>query len=97
MAQQNRLGIGFIGSGFITKFHIQSMVGVRDADVRAVWSPNPAHAAAATALAHKLEVGAATTHTSIESMVADPAVDAICAVTRTGRIDVRGAPGAVSK
>lgn len=71
------LGIGFIGSGFITKFHIQSMVGVRDADVRGVWSPNPAHADAATALARKLDVGAATAHTSIESMVADPAVDAI--------------------
>ena len=35
-----RLGIGFVGSGFITRFHIQSMVGVRGADVRGVWSPN---------------------------------------------------------
>ena len=24
------LGIGFVGGGFITKFHIQSMIGVRD-------------------------------------------------------------------
>ena len=41
-----RLGIGFVGSGFITKFHIQSMLGVRDADVRGVWSPNAEHAKA---------------------------------------------------
>ena len=34
------LGIGFIGSGFNTRFHIRSWVGVRDADVRGVWSPN---------------------------------------------------------
>ena len=34
-----RLGIGFVGSGFITRFHVQSFVGVREADVRGVWSP----------------------------------------------------------
>ena len=46
----DRLGIGFIGSGFITRFHIQSMVGVREADVLGVWSPNDEHAEAAAAL-----------------------------------------------
>ena len=25
-----RIGIGFIGGGFITRFHIQSLIGVRD-------------------------------------------------------------------
>ena len=35
-----RLGVGFIGSGFITRFHIRSWQAVRDADVRGVWSPN---------------------------------------------------------
>jgi predicted dehydrogenase len=39
-----RLGIGFIGSGFITRFHIQSFLGIRDADVLGVWSPNHSHA-----------------------------------------------------
>ena len=47
----DRLGIGFIGSGFITRFHIQSMVGVREADVLGVWSPNNEHAETAAALA----------------------------------------------
>ena len=50
----DRLGIGFIGSGFITRFHIQSMVGVREADVLGVWSPNDEHAEAAAARARDL-------------------------------------------
>ena len=73
----DRLGIGFIGSGFITRFHIQSMVGVREADVLGVWSPNNEHAEAAAALARDLDVGAARAFASIEAMVADPAVDAV--------------------
>ena len=73
----NRLGIGFIGSGFITRFHIQSMVGVREADVLGVWSPNNEHAEAAAAFARDLDVGAARAFASIEAMVADPAVDAV--------------------
>ena len=73
----DRLGIGFIGSGFITRFHIQSMVGVREADVLGVWSPNDEHAEKAAALARDLDVGAARAFASIEAMVADPAIDAV--------------------
>jgi predicted dehydrogenase len=72
-----RLGIGFIGSGFVTGFHIRAMLGVRDADVRGVWSPNPANAEAAAALARELDVGAARAYDTIAAMVADPAIDAI--------------------
>ena len=73
----DRLGIGFIGSGFNARFHIQSMVGVRDADVRGVWSPNRRRAGQAAALAQQLEVGEARAYRSIGDMVADPAIDAI--------------------
>jgi len=31
MPQAKRLGVGFIGSGFVTRFHLRSWVGVRDA------------------------------------------------------------------
>jgi predicted dehydrogenase len=72
-----RLGIGFIGSGFVTQFHIRAMVGVRDVDVRGVWSPNAANAATAAALARDLDVGPARPYESIEAMVADPAIEAI--------------------
>lgn len=73
----DRLGIGFIGSGFITRFHIRSMLYVRDADVVGVWSPNRENAASAAELARSLRVGDAVPFDSIEEMVADPRVDAI--------------------
>ena len=33
---KKRLGIGFIGGGFISRFHIQSLISVRDVDVLGV-------------------------------------------------------------
>ena len=72
-----RLGIGFVGSGFMTKFHIQSFVGVRDGDVRGVWSPTRANAEKAAALARSLRVGECQAYGSIEEMVAAPEIDAI--------------------
>jgi predicted dehydrogenase len=71
------LGIGFVGSGFNARFHIQAFTGVRDADVRGVWSPNPKNAAATAALARQLEVGDARAYKSITEMVSDPDIDAI--------------------
>jgi len=71
------LGIGFIGSGFNARFHIQSFTGVRDADVRGVWSPNSRHAAETAAIARSMDVGEAKAYRSIREMVADPAIDAI--------------------
>ncbi len=72
-----RLGIGFIGSGFITRFHIESWIAVRDSDVRGVWSPNATRAEQAAALARERGVGDAKAFTSIDSMVKDPSIDAI--------------------
>jgi predicted dehydrogenase len=72
-----RLGIGFVGSGFNARFHIQSLVAVRDADVIGVWSPNASRAAEAAALARSLDVGNARPFASIADMVADPAIDAL--------------------
>jgi predicted dehydrogenase len=69
--------VGFIGSGFNTRFHIQAWPGVRDGDVLGVWSPNAKHAAEAAALARRLDVGRAKAYPSVAAMVADPAIDAI--------------------
>jgi len=71
------LGIGFIGSGFNARFHINSFVGVRDAEIRGVWSPNAKNAAATAALAADVDVGPARAYASIADMVADPAIDAL--------------------
>ena len=72
-----RLGIGMVGSGFNAKFHLLGFVGVRDADVLGVWSPNAKNAAATAGVARKLGVGDAKAYPSITAMVEDPAIDAI--------------------
>jgi predicted dehydrogenase len=72
-----RLGVGFVGSGFNARFHMQALRAVRDADVRGVWSPNAKHAASAAELARSLDIGAAQPYASISEMVADPAIDAL--------------------
>ncbi len=77
MTAPERLGVGFIGSGFNTRFHIQSWRGVRDADVLGVWSPNATNAASAAKLARDLDVGRAKAYKSITAMVADPNIHAL--------------------
>lgn len=72
-----RLGVGFIGSGFNAKFHMLGWRGVRDGDVRGVWSPSAKRAGAAAAYARSLDVGPAKAYRSIGDMVADPSIDAI--------------------
>ncbi len=73
----DRLGVGFVGSGFNTRFHMQAFRGVRDADVLGVWSPNPRNAKSAAKFARELDVGDCRAYSSITDMVADPAIDAI--------------------
>ncbi|HXG43695.1 MAG TPA: Gfo/Idh/MocA family oxidoreductase [Gemmatimonadales bacterium] len=72
-----RLGIGFIGSGFNARLHLQAFQGVRDADVLGVWSPNPKHAEAAAAYARSLDVGPCRPYRSIGQLVTDPQIQAI--------------------
>ncbi len=71
------LGIGFVGSGFNAQFHLRSMVAVREADVRGIWSPNFKNAQKAADLSRKLDVGDATAYKTLEAMVLDPAIEAI--------------------
>ncbi|HEX6132645.1 MAG TPA: Gfo/Idh/MocA family oxidoreductase [Longimicrobiales bacterium] len=73
----DRLGVGFIGSGFNTKFHLRAFTGVRDADVYGIYSPNRTNAEATAELARELELGDTRAYASISEMVADPRIDAI--------------------
>ncbi len=88
MTRKQRLGVGFVGAGFVARFHIRSFVGVRDADVRGVVGRGGT-AEEAAAIARSLGVGDAQPFGSISEMVADPAIDAIwiCAPNFT-RIEV---------
>lgn len=85
MPDRRPLGIGFVGSGFITRFHIRSWTAVRGADVRGVWSPNRASAESAAALAKDLDVGQARACGSIAEMVEDDEIDAIWICGRNDR------------
>ena len=71
------LGIGFIGAGFMNRFHVASLVGVRDCTVAGVFSPTRANAEALAAAAVDLGVGQPALHGSVADLVADPAVDAL--------------------
>ncbi|MCK5651446.1 MAG: Gfo/Idh/MocA family oxidoreductase, partial [Gemmatimonadetes bacterium] len=84
-----RLGVGFVGGGFVGQFHIRSFVGVRDSDVLGVVGGDDDTAEEASALARKLGVGEARPYASVTEMVADPAIDAlwICAPNFT-RVEI---------
>jgi predicted dehydrogenase len=71
------LGIGFIGSGFNTRFHLQALVGVRDVEVRGIHSPTAKNAESAAAMARALDLGPTKPFRTIAAMVADPGIDAI--------------------
>ena len=75
--EKNRLGIGFIGGGFISRFHIQSLLGVRDVDVVGVVSKTKQSAEDTAALANEMGVGPAKAFDTITEMVEDPGVDAL--------------------
>jgi len=74
---ESTLGIGFIGSGFVTQFHLQAWRGVRGADVLGVYSPNTEHAEATAAKARELRLGDARRFRSIEEMIAAPEIDCV--------------------
>jgi predicted dehydrogenase len=83
------LGIGFVGAGFMNRFHVASLVGVRDCEVAGVYSPTRAHADLLAATARDLGVGETTVHASITDLIADPRVDALwIATTNDTRVAV---------
>ncbi len=73
----NPLRIGMIGSGFIAHFHLQALLGVRNAQVTGVYSPTPANRALLAARANELELGPCMPYDSLEAMLESGAIDAI--------------------
>ena len=70
---EKHLGIGFVGGGFITRFHIQSLIGVRNVDVVGVMSRTKQSAEESASLARTIGVGNnAKAYDSITDMIADP-------------------------
>ena len=87
--RHEKIGIGFVGGGFITRFHIQSLIGVRNCDVIGIMSRTTASAEESAMLARTIGVGQATVFDNITKMVEDSRINAIwiCAPNFT-RIEV---------
>jgi len=76
-ATRKRLGVGMVGSGFMTQFHIKSFEGVRDADITGIYSRNEKTSGQTAELCRKLGVGDPKVYTDLKAMVQDPAVEAM--------------------
>ncbi|MFW6140008.1 MAG: Gfo/Idh/MocA family protein [Acidobacteriota bacterium] len=74
---KKRLGIGFVGAGFITNFHIRSWVGVRDADIMGIAGRSEERAKRSAELVHRLRVGEAKVYPTVSDMIASPTIDAL--------------------
>ena len=74
---KKRLGIGFIGGGFISRFHIQSLISVRDVDVLGVMSKTKQSAEETADLANGLGLGPAKAYNTITEMIEDPNINAL--------------------
>ena len=83
------IGIGFVGGGFITRFHIQSLIGVRNCEALGVMSRTKSSAEETAALARTIGVGEAKAFETVSDMVSDSNIDAIwiCAPNFT-RIEI---------
>jgi predicted dehydrogenase len=71
------LRIGLLGSGFIANFHLQALLGVRDARVSGVFSPTRAHRETLANKANGMGLGPCKAYGSVEELVASDEVDAV--------------------
>ena len=71
------LRIGLIGSGFIAGFHLQALLGVRNARVAGVFSPTPENRLALAERANGMDLGPCSTFASVEEMLGSGEVDAV--------------------
>jgi len=74
----DRLGVGFVGAGFISSFHAKSWRGVRNADIRGiVYGKRRERAEKLAEMCRAWGVGDPKIYPTVAEMVRDPAIDAI--------------------
>jgi len=71
------LRIGFVGSGFIARFHLKAFQSVRHAQITGVYSPTAANREALAAAVNAAELGPCAAHASLEALMTAPDVEAI--------------------
>ena len=65
------IGIGFVGGGFITRFHIQSLIGVRNCEVLGIMSRTKSSAEESAALARTIGVGEAKAFETVSAFLSE--------------------------
>jgi predicted dehydrogenase len=77
MNTQPPLRIGFVGSGFIARFHVKSFESVRNAEIIGVYSPTPANREGLADLVNAAELGPCRAYADLESLITAPDIDAL--------------------
>jgi len=72
-----KLGIGFIGTGFVNTFHAKSFVTIRNAEIAGVYSRTQQGGKRFASFCQELGVGDPKVYTDLAQMVRDPKVDAV--------------------
>ena len=75
------LRVGFVGSGFIAHFHLKSMSGVRNVQIRGVFSSKAENREAFAAATNAADLGPCRAFGSLEEMLASGEIDAIWLLT----------------
>ena len=76
-----RLGVGLIGAGFAARFHVRGWIGVRGADIVAVYSRTERRARELASYAEQLGVGKPEAYTNLHDMLSNPNVNAVWILT----------------
>jgi predicted dehydrogenase len=73
-----RLGVGFVGAGFVTNtFHVNAWTGIRHADITGVCDLDEKRAKATAELCRRLHTGDPKVYTDVAQLVRDPEVNAV--------------------
>ena len=72
-----KLGVGFIGSGFIARFMAQSWTAIRGAEIAAIFNPNIDGAKQLAAYIDELGLGKPKLYTDLREMLSDSSVNAV--------------------
>lgn len=73
----DKLGVGFIGSGFVAGFHASAWTGVRNSEISAVYNVREESARSLSAQIENLGVGRPRVYTDLREMLSDSSVNAI--------------------
>jgi predicted dehydrogenase len=73
----DKLGVGFIGSGFVARFHALSWTGIRNAEIAAIYNIREGSARQLSKFAESLGVGKPKVYTDLREMLSDPSVNAV--------------------